>query len=89
MSGKRKNKAMLLGVGTDCDDEQVRVTKSENFLLVGGSHDTHGGMQDKCIKFNEMLGSRGKRLEELERQELIDVAAECEIPIDPPKQDRK
>jgi hypothetical protein len=84
---KRKNKAMLLGVGTDCDDEQVRVTKAENFVLVGGTHDTHECMQDKCIKFNEILGSRGKRLEDLERQELIDVASECEMPIATPRRE--
>ncbi|MDP7287335.1 MAG: hypothetical protein QGH94_05015 [Phycisphaerae bacterium] len=81
MSGKRKNKAKLLGMGLDCQDGEVRVTNSENFLLVGGSHDTHECMQDKCIKFDEIIGARGKRIEELERQELMDVAAECDMPI--------
>jgi hypothetical protein len=38
-------------------------------------------MQDKCIKFDEIIGARGKRIEELERQELMDVAAECDMPI--------
>ena len=52
MGDKRKSKAMLLGMGMDCDDGEVRVTKAENFFLVGGSHDTHECMQDKCIKFN-------------------------------------
>lgn len=85
MDGKRKIKAMLLGVGMDCDDGEVRVTSAENFVLLGGSHDTHECMQDRCIKFNEILGARGKRIEELERQELIDVAAECKMPLVPPR----
>ena len=89
MDGKRKSKAMLLGMGMDCDDGEVRVTNAESFVLVGGSHDTHECMQDKCIKFNEILGLRGKRIEEIERQELIDLAAECEMPIISPRQKRK
>jgi len=80
---------MMLGMGMDGDDGQVRVTNAENFLLVGGSHDTHECMQDKCIKFNEILGSRRKRLEDLERQELMDVAAECDMPIVSPPNRRK
>jgi hypothetical protein len=86
---KRKNKAKLIGMGMDCDDGEVRVTNSENFFLVGGSHDTHECMQDKCIKFDEILGSRGKRIEELEPQELSDVAAECDMPIHTPRQERE
>ena len=89
MDGERKSKAMLFGVGTDCDDGQVRITNAENFVLLGGSHDTHQCMQDRCIKFNDILGARGKRIEELERQELIDVAAECEMPLISPPQQRK
>ena len=89
MDANRKNKAMLFGLGTDCDDDQMRITNAENFILLGGSHDTHECMQDRCIKFNEILGSRGKRLEDLGRQELMDVASECEMPFVPPPQKRK
>ena len=89
MADKRKTKAMLLGVGMDCEDDQVRVTNAENFFLVGGSHNTHQCMQDRCIKFNEILDSRGKRVEDLERQELIDVAEECEMPLISPRKKRR
>lgn len=89
MGRKRKSKATILGVGMDCDDGEVRVTNAENFVLVGGSHDTHECMQDRCIKFNEILDSRGKRVEDLERQELIDVAAECEMPLVSPRKRRQ
>jgi len=81
MLDERDKKAMLLGLGLDCDDGHVRVTRAENFQLVGGSHETHQGMQEKCIKFNEKLDTRGKRIEDLERQEFIDLAAECRMPV--------
>lgn len=77
----RKKTAHLLGVGLDNDDGEVRVTRGRNFHLVGGSEDTHGSMQEKCIRFNEKLDQRGKEMEQLEKRELLDIAAECEMPI--------
>src|SRR4051794_35199273 len=38
-------KAALLGLGLD-GDGQVRITRGENFLLLGGSQTTHEEMQD-------------------------------------------
>ena len=74
-----KHKAALLGLGLDNDDGHVRVTRGENFHLVGGSEQTHESMQEKCIKFNEKLDARGKRLEDLDGQEFVDLAGECEM----------
>lgn len=82
---KRPAERGLLGVGLDNTDGHVRVTRGENFHLVGGSQETHEVMQDKCIRFNERLRERGKRLGELERQELADIAAECEMPLVQPR----
>ena len=80
-----RKKAKILGVGLDGGDGHVRVTKADNFHLVGGSQDTHEQMQDKAIRFNEKLGQRGKRLEDLERQEFLDMAQECEMPVVEPR----
>jgi len=76
-----RSKAMLLGVGLDNEDGHVRITRGENFHLVGGSAETHGVMQEKCITFNEKLTARGKQLEQLERDELADLAAECQMKL--------
>lgn len=73
----RIRKASLLGIGLDNDDGQVRLTSGRNFKLVGGSQETHEQMQEKCIKFNEKLDSRGKELGELQREEFLDLADEC------------
>lgn len=64
---------MLLGVGLD-DDGHKRVTTGPNFALVGGSKETHEEMTEKAIRINEKLAERGKRLEEVDRRELDDIA---------------
>jgi len=71
---KKKDKAWLLGLGLDNGDGHVRITRGENFHLVGGSEDTHGVMQEKAVKFNEKLKARGRRLEEISREEFRDIA---------------
>ncbi len=79
----RRRKMGLLGLGLDNDDGHVRVTRGKNFHLVGGSEETHGTMQEKCIKLNEKLDSRGKCMEDLGRSELRDLAAECDLNLHP------
>ena len=78
---ERRQKAVLLGLGLDGNDGVVRVTRAENFHLIGGSDQTHSSMQDKCVKFNEKLQARGKQIEQLERREFLDIAADCEMNI--------
>jgi hypothetical protein len=76
-----KPKKRILGIGLDGKDEIVRVTRGENFHLVGGSQDTHESMQEKCVKLNEKLKARGRRIEDLGRKELLDLAAECKMNV--------
>ena len=83
-------KAQILGVGLDNSDGKFRITRAENFHLVGGSRETHEVMQEKCVKFNEKLDTRSKQLEQLERQEFLDIAAECDMNIiTPPNEDQQ
>lgn len=69
-----KKRSLLLGVGLDKDDGERRVTVGANFLLVGGSKDTHTHMQEKAIKFNEELARRKKRFEDIGPEEFHDIA---------------
>ena len=71
---KKRKKAWLLGLGMDNGDGHVRITRGENFHLVGGSEDTHSTMQEKAVKFNEKLKERGLPLEEITREEFRDIA---------------
>lgn len=72
---KRARKAVMLGVGLDSDGHK-RVTRGDNFLLAGGSKETHEEMTEKAIKINEKLSARGKRLESVSREEFDDIAHE-------------
>lgn len=74
-SKRSKTRAMMLGVGLD-DDGHKRVTKGENFALVGGSKDTHDEMTEKAIKINEKLRDRGKSLDGVSREEFDEIAHE-------------
>ena len=60
----------------DTRDEHKRLTKGENFVLVGGTEATHDQMTEGAIKFNETLQKKGKTLEEIDRQEFKDIARE-------------
>ena len=68
--------AMLLGMGFDHADGQKRITKGDNFCLVGGSEETHERMTETTIKFNEKLARKGKHLAELSREEFRDIMHE-------------
>ena len=69
--------AMLLGMGFDHADGQKRITRGDNFCLVGGSEETHERMTETTIKFNEKLARKGKHLAELSRQEFQDMMHEA------------
>jgi len=72
-AAKNKSKAALLGVGLD-DDGHKRITQGENFLLVGGSKDTHEQMTEKVIKLSEQIKARGKHLETITQEEFAEIA---------------
>ncbi len=65
--------AALLGLGFDGRDGHVRLTRGENFVLLGGSEQTHAHLQETAVKINETLGQRGKRLEDVSVGELRDI----------------
>jgi hypothetical protein len=69
----KKRDAALLGLGLDGDDGHTRLTRGENFVLFGGSQDTHAAMQETAIKLNEHLDRRGRRLEDVSARELHEI----------------
>ena len=76
MTKKRKPnppKAGLLGVGLDNQDGHKRITTGEQFAIVGGSAETHERATETFIKTFEELKTRGKTLEKVERQELVET----------------
>lgn len=67
------SKAGLLGLGLDNQDGHKRITKGDQFVLVGGSEETHGRMTETAIKTFEELKRRDKRLETVEPRELAEI----------------
>jgi len=67
----------MLGIGLDNDDGHLRITKGENFHLVGGSEETHERMSETVVKVNEKLRQRGKKLADVERDEFKDILEEA------------
>ena len=78
---KAKKKAMLLGLGLDNKDGHTRITTGDNFKLVGGSEETHGSMQEKAIKMNEQLKSRGETLDTIDHEEFYEIADKVGMPL--------
>ena len=74
---KRPPRAALLGIGLDNTDGHRRITRGDNFCLVGGSEETHERMTETTVKFNEKLARKGKELGELSREEFVDLMREA------------
>jgi len=77
MNKEEKPDALLFGLGLDNRDGHKRVTKGDNFCLVGGSEETHDRMTETVIRFNEKLSRRGKALQELSPEEFRDMMGEA------------
>lgn len=65
--------AALLGLAFDAEDGHKRITRGKNFLLAGGSEETHGIMRETIIRVNESLDSRGVQLADVSPEELRDL----------------
>ncbi|MCK5851696.1 hypothetical protein KAH27_01595 [bacterium] len=82
MPENKKGKAWIVGIALD-NDGHKRLTKGENFILAGGSEETHGRMTEGMIKLNESLQKRGKQLEEVSKEEFTDLAHKSGLITDP------
>jgi hypothetical protein len=72
-NNKDKRVVGFIGVGLDNRDGEARVTKSEYFVLLGGSQSTHEQMQDTAIRFTDELHKRGKTLHDTEPDEVMEL----------------
>ena len=70
---KPRRKAWMLGVGLDSDGHK-RLTTGPNFILAGGSEETHEDMTEKAIKINEKLAAKGKQLDDVTHEEFDEIA---------------
>lgn len=64
---------LVLGLGLDGGDGDIRITRGPNFRLFGGSQPTHERMQETCMRFNEELRRLGKSFEEVGLEEAREI----------------
>lgn len=72
-ASKKRKSATLLGMAFDAEDGHTRLTRGKNFVLCGGSEESHAVMQETAVKVNEHLDRQGRRLEEMSLGELRDI----------------
>jgi hypothetical protein len=75
---EQRRVAGLLGLAFDADDGHKRITRGKNFLLAGGSEETHLLMRETIIKVNERLDERGQHLADVSVDELRDLIDEVQ-----------
>ncbi len=68
----------LLGLAFDAEDGHKRLTRGKNFLLAGGSEETHHLMRDTIIKVTERLDERGQELADVSVSELRELLDEVQ-----------
>ena len=76
---KKRRRAIMLGLGLDADGHK-RLTTGPNFVLMGGSQETHDVMTEKAVKINEKLSAAGKRLDDVSHEEFDDIAQSVGLP---------
>jgi hypothetical protein len=81
---KLRRKAWMLGVGLDSDGHK-RLTTGPNFILAGGSQETHEVMTEQAIKINEKLAAKGKQLEDVSHDEFDEIAHSVGLRREDPK----
>ena len=81
-----KNKSVMVGLGMDSDGHK-RVTTGDNFVVAGGTQDTHEEMTEKVVKINEKLTERGKCLNTVDHTEFKDIAESVGLKEQPPSLD--
>jgi hypothetical protein len=74
----KRRVAGLLGLAFDAKDGHKRITRGRNFLLAGGSEETHGLMRETVLRVNERLDERGLDLAEVSAEELRDLLNESQ-----------
>ena len=76
----RRLRAAFIGFGLDNGDDQQRLTRGDQTLIVGGSAETHAELRETALKMEHELDRRGRSLGDLDPAELADLAAMIDSP---------
>ena len=76
----RRLRAALIGFGFDNGDDQQRLTRGDQTLIVGGSAETHAELLETALRMEQELESRGLGLADLDPDELAELADVIDSP---------
>jgi hypothetical protein len=68
----------LLGLAFDGKPDETRVTRGEDFLLYGGSKQTHEMLFETTMRLKEKVVRRGKRLAEINARDWQEITDELQ-----------
>jgi len=66
----------LLGVGFDHKDEQIRITRAQNYHVLMGSKPSHQALQKICRKIEKNLKSSNRVLSDYTPEEFMEFMQE-------------
>lgn len=70
---QQQPKSHLVGVGLDNQDGHKRITRADDFSIVGGSEETHERLTETAMKTVEDLSRKGKTIHDADHQEIKDL----------------
>lgn len=73
-------RAKLIGLGFDGADGLQRIITGKDYLVVGGSEETHAEMLETLLRLESELESRGQGLGEVPPNELAEIAYRIDSP---------
>lgn len=79
-SQPRRLRAAIIGFGLDGDDDQQRVTRSAQCLVIGGSAETHAEMREAMTRIELELETMDRELGELNPIDLAELAFRVDLP---------
>jgi hypothetical protein len=66
----------ILALGGSSADGHLRVARGNGFDVVQGDEATHAAMLDLCLRIQRALDRKGKRLEDISREEFTALLRE-------------
>lgn len=75
MADRSTRARFLMGLGLD-GDGHTRVTKGEDYVLLGGTEETHNRMQEDVERFRHRLKKMGTDLQQASPREIVRAARE-------------
>lgn len=75
MAKRKKRNGLLVGLAGN--DGHTRITRGDDFVIVGGNQEMHEKMQTTAIKFGEQLDKSGKEIHEINHDEFTEMVSKA------------